>query len=46
MRCTFALPSGKDAAIGVYGEERTIAAANGELTDLFRPLDVHVYQLK
>ena len=46
LRCTFVLPSGNNAAIGVYGEKRTVAAINGKLTDVFRPLDVHVYQLK
>ena len=46
LRCTLALPSRSDAEFAVYGENRSVAAGNGMLTDTFRPLDEHVYQLK
>jgi hypothetical protein len=46
VRCTLALPSDHAAAISVYDEKRTLAPANGKLTDTFQPLDVHIYQLR
>ncbi len=34
-----------DAAVTVFGEDRTVRAAGGRLRDRFEPLAVHVYEL-
>lgn len=32
-------------SVSVYGEDRSVAVAGGTISDEFKPLDVHIYQL-
>jgi hypothetical protein len=40
---TIAVPELFAPALDVYGEHRQVPATNGSFTDVFQPLEVHVY---
>ena len=42
---SFKVPEKTPKQISVYGEDRSVEIKNNQLTDTFKPLDVHIYQL-
>lgn len=43
---SFKMPKNVSQKISVYGEDRSIEIKNNQLTDTFKPLDVHIYQIR
>ena len=42
---SFKIPGNLSGQIFVYGEDRSVEVKDGQLTDTFNPLDVHIYQI-
>jgi hypothetical protein len=43
---SFRMPKKISKLISVYGEGRSVEIKNNQLTDTFKPLDVHIYQIR
>ena len=42
---SFKIPGRSSGQISVYGEDRSVDLKDGQLTDTFKPLDVHIYKI-